>query len=103
VRTSASNAPLRDYCSAQECCGRANSHKTTTNQRRDQQKWAAVVVTATATAMAAATMVTRWHDGDATMAVMDGNGRCDGNATASKVMQGTMATQWQWEAQQQHQ
>jgi hypothetical protein len=57
-------------------------NNATTNQWRDQQKWA-VEVAAIATAMAAATMATRRQVGNATGTVMDGDGRCNGNATAT--------------------
>ncbi len=50
---------------------------------------------AIAIAMAAATtvmMAMRWHRGDATEMVMDGDGRCDDNATAMMAMEGATAT-----------
>jgi hypothetical protein len=69
-------------------------NNTTTNQRRDQQKWA-VVVMVIATGTATATMATRQRDGDPTALVMDGDGWCDGNATVRTAMEGTTATQRQ--------
>ena len=58
-----------------------------------------VVVAAIATATAAVTTATtgmQRRGGNATETVMDGNGQCDNNATATMAMEGTMATQWQW-------
>ena len=66
----------------------------TTNQCRDQQKWA-LLVAVIATATAAATTTTQRHDGKVTVTVMDGNGWCNGNTMATMAMEGVMATQWQ--------
>ena len=46
-----------------------------------------------ATAMAVAMMATQRHGGNATAKVMDGNGRCDGNATVTTAIEGATATQ----------
>ena len=78
-----------------------DGNDATTNQQRDQQKWAVVVVaiaTATAAAMTVttATTATQQRSGDATETVMDSNGWCDDNATATTVMEGVTATQQQW-------
>ena len=44
------------------------------------------------TATAASTKVMQQHNGNATEMVMDGNGRCNGNATATTVIEGATAT-----------
>ena len=73
---------------------RRQPNNVTTNQQRDQQKWA-VVVAAIATVTSVATTATQQSNSDATETVMDGNGWCDGNTTATAAMEGAMATQWQ--------
>ncbi len=45
--------------------------------------------------MAAATTAMQQRNGNATEMVMDGDGRCIGNATATTAMEGTTATRWQ--------
>ena len=60
-------------------------------------KWAVVVATiATATAAAPtatmATMATGWRGGDAKETVMDGDGQCNDNTTATMAMEDTTAT-----------
>ncbi len=67
-------------------------NNATTNQQRDQQKWA-VVVAAIATVMAAATMATQQRDSNAMKTVMDGDGWCTSNTTVTTAMEGLTATQ----------
>ncbi len=50
------------------------------------------MVVAIATAKAVATMATQRQDGNAMATVMDGDGRCDGNAIATTAMEGVTAT-----------
>ncbi len=47
-------------------------------------------------AVAMATMAMRWRGGDATETMMDGNGRCDDNATATTALEGVTATRQRW-------
>ena len=41
-----------------------------------------------------ATTSTRWCDGNAKAAVMDGNEQCNGNVTATTAMEGVQQCQW---------
>ena len=59
-----------------------------------------VVVAAIATSTAAATTATRRRDGNPTATVMDGDGQCNGNVTATTAMEGVR--QQQWMAQRRH-